>query len=676
MNKIFYLILCALWLYVCPLQAADDIRRMAGCWNDTTDNSWTYGFFEHFAIWQNTFWEYEKISLHRKKGEIILRNGDERVRLKLKLPKGDGGPCTIASDRYGTSVVCRQDTLPTANRPDNTPFAPNNLRADSAVIQGYLPSCKGQATVRISVDYPLSEDRITLEVSTDSLGRFATTVPVIGVTAASIHLTPDEPHLPVILKPRGSLMLYAGSNGQVFMMGRNARLNQEIRYMEEHAAPRPLPDWHAAGQMTPAAWKATVLDWKQTADSLLTDAAEKRPALSQRCRHYLQDRINARCAAALMERSATLSRRHLERFDAAYLHTVDSLLEQAQPPCTLTREWLEALRSYSHYHAMPLPVHVFKGEVTLTDYLAHNGLYPFTPQERSDVELYSKGLDMATFLDNLNADSLTRAARMTPYLAAMKRAENLFRKPAVRRLMDQHRDKTDAWELRNELKKQLKPLEHLQMPTGMRELFAASVFTARLDYNKAPFPTEVTEYIQTVLTDCSLYDYVDRRQQYYQQLTRQPLPCEETLKDASALDSIESAARIWDHIVSPLKGKIVYADIWGTWCGPCKWQMEAVPALKASLKREGKDGVVFLYISIFSPEESWRNVLKEYHLTDPNSVHYNLSDEVSQKLMKHLGISCFPTYLVIDRENNIIDRHPPAPQDGSKLTDYLRQLAR
>ena len=69
-------------------------------------------------------------------------------------------------------------------------------------------------------------------------------------------------------------------------------------------------------------------------------------------------------------------------------------------------------------------------------------------------------------------------------------------------------------------------------------------------------------------------------------------------------------------------------------------------------------------------------MLKEYHLTDPNSVHYNLSDEVSQKLMKHLGISCLPTYLVIDRENNIIDRHPPAPQDGSKLTDYLRQLAR
>src|SRR3546814_6776066 len=52
--------------------------------------------------------------------------------------------------------------------------------------------------------------------------------------------------------------------------------------------------------------------------------------------------------------------------------------------------------------------------------------------------------------------------------------------------------------------------------------------------------------------------------------------------------------RTFEHIkdfVKQFEGKVVYLDIWGTWCGPCKEEMRHLPFIKEQLW--GKD-VVFL----------------------------------------------------------------------------------
>lgn len=74
----------------------------------------------------------------------------------------------------------------------------------------------------------------------------------------------------------------------------------------------------------------------------------------------------------------------------------------------------------------------------------------------------------------------------------------------------------------------------------------------------------------------------------------------------STITSLEDA-------VKPFKGKVVYIDVWATWCGPCLKEFQYLPTLKE--KAHNMD-VVYLYISIDRPEErkKWEKTIAYHQL--------------------------------------------------------------
>lgn len=63
--------------------------------------------------------------------------------------------------------------------------------------------------------------------------------------------------------------------------------------------------------------------------------------------------------------------------------------------------------------------------------------------------------------------------------------------------------------------------------------------------------------------------------------------------------------------------------------------------------------IVYLYLANRSPEESWKNTIKEYDLTGENSVHYNLPAAQQRAVEEFLKVKSFPTYKLIDKHGNI-----------------------
>ena len=106
-----------------------------------------------------------------------------------------------------------------------------------------------------------------------------------------------------------------------------------------------------------------------------------------------------------------------------------------------------------------------------------------------------------------------------------------------------------------------------------------------------------------------------------------------------------------------LRGKVVYLDFWGTWCGPCMQEMPASIALRN--KFTGRD-VVFVYVAMGDKAEKWQQVLATEHLTGPGSVH--LRDQ-EQKTGVDYQVYRYPTYFLIGRDGRIVTGNAPRPSN-------------
>ena len=130
------------------------------------------------------------------------------------------------------------------------------------------------------------------------------------------------------------------------------------------------------------------------------------------------------------------------------------------------------------------------------------------------------------------------------------------------------------------------------------------------------------------------------------------LPYPASLRPSSDVEGLTDGEAILRKILEPFKGRIVYLDIWGTWCGPCKEKLAESPYVKSQLK---DFDIVYLYLANRSPEESWKNTIKEYDLTGENCVHYNLPAAQQRAVEEFLKVNSFPTYKLIDKRGNIHD---------------------
>ena len=139
----------------------------------------------------------------------------------------------------------------------------------------------------------------------------------------------------------------------------------------------------------------------------------------------------------------------------------------------------------------------------------------------------------------------------------------------------------------------------------------------------------------------------------------------------TTIPELATAEEIMAYIASQYKGKVIYMDIWGTWCMPCREQMKYSPALKQRLK--GKD-VVFVYLANRSPETAWKNAIKQHGITGDNVVHYNLPAAQQSLIEKKYLYRGFPTYILISKEGKVVTNQAPRPGDPDEAVKAISAL--
>lgn len=113
--------------------------------------------------------------------------------------------------------------------------------------------------------------------------------------------------------------------------------------------------------------------------------------------------------------------------------------------------------------------------------------------------------------------------------------------------------------------------------------------------------------------------------------------------------------------LADFKGKLVYVDVWATWCGPCKAEIPSLVKLEESM--HGKE-IVFVSISTDKDKNKWLDFIK-------NSKGVQIHD--SENLMCRMyNIAGIPRFLLFDKNGNVISTDAPRPSNP-KIADYLIQ---
>ncbi|WIO74018.1 TlpA disulfide reductase family protein [Porticoccaceae bacterium LTM1] len=117
------------------------------------------------------------------------------------------------------------------------------------------------------------------------------------------------------------------------------------------------------------------------------------------------------------------------------------------------------------------------------------------------------------------------------------------------------------------------------------------------------------------------------------------------------------------------KGKVVYLDVWATWCGPCKSEIPHLKKLEHAL--QGED-IVFVSISTDADKDEWLQFIEENEMS---GVQLHADGGSDSGLSKNYEINTIPRFLLFDKEGKIVDanaRRPSSPELKAELLKLIR----
>lgn len=112
------------------------------------------------------------------------------------------------------------------------------------------------------------------------------------------------------------------------------------------------------------------------------------------------------------------------------------------------------------------------------------------------------------------------------------------------------------------------------------------------------------------------------------------------------------------------KGKVIYIDIWATWCGPCLEELPYLDKLKTSFAKN--NDIVFLSLSVDDNKELWKQNLKKRNAAGLQWV-------ISKDKLKQYSVVGIPRVIIINKAFRIEEMNGLSPAD-SNILNYLNNL--
>ncbi|MEQ8358385.1 MAG: TlpA disulfide reductase family protein [Cytophagales bacterium] len=126
-----------------------------------------------------------------------------------------------------------------------------------------------------------------------------------------------------------------------------------------------------------------------------------------------------------------------------------------------------------------------------------------------------------------------------------------------------------------------------------------------------------------------------------------------------------------DVSLSDFKGKVVYMDLWGSWCKPCIKEMPKSKELREKIGNSDK--VVFLYVAVLEPaKEKWLKANEKFEI---GGVSLISNDPEGTDFRNFYDRGAVPWYYLIDKKGRIADIKAKRPSEDGIADDIKKLIA-
>lgn len=123
------------------------------------------------------------------------------------------------------------------------------------------------------------------------------------------------------------------------------------------------------------------------------------------------------------------------------------------------------------------------------------------------------------------------------------------------------------------------------------------------------------------------------------------------------------------HHLSEYKGKVLFVDIWGTWCAPCIAEFPHLRAIQEHFKDNPDVMIMSLSCDIERKPEKWLPFLEQRgsEITWHQFMLTKAGNKVTSEVYYIFGI---PHFMLIDKEGNFVSYDGPHPS----LADPIKEI--
>lgn len=649
-------------LIAIPGLAQNKIGILAGTmWRNEQTGDWDIGFTEKYAIYDCRFWEYGNLKRMNDKFEVTLVNPEKTLKVSVGKQKDGRRQITIGNGKKQVYSLITSETLPDYPTKDWSTFKDNGYReGDTVTFVGWLKDLPKEVLDKkrlfeIDIYSIYTKEGVEFKGDIDDEGHFIVKVPVEN--SQEVYADWRRSHLHTVLEPGETYFyLFDYKNKKRLFMGRNARLQNEL-LAHNFIRAYEQSDEHSMTDEQIKAYNDQWMNMYQRNVTMLDSLLNENPTLSRKYADYQRmSNVSTMAQELLQSRLFAISKK-LPQTTLDFIE--DNLWSNIVKPYTVSREigWFLYYYLLMAQEKNPQMQQNRTFDANTLLQMSEQGLFKASAEDLATIK---KWQNMMEQYKKASPDEAKKIEEQNKEL--IEELNILMQRPEVEDIVNDYFDMIDL---------KAKVIDSVYQDPVLRDIAKGQLLCSRFVERRLPLNQTCMDVLSEIQLPAIRNAVMTRNDKL---LAIQQAEVEDiaSLHPSSDVEGLTDGEAILRKILEPYKGRIVYLDIWGTWCGPCKEKLSESDYVKQQLK---EFDIVYLYLANRSPEESWKNVIKQYKLTGDNCVHYNLPTAQQRAVEEFLHVDAFPTYKLIDKRGNIHDLHWLHTDDMDSFKETLYRIS-